>query len=134
MPTKNIKKKTSPKASPKTKRDKSAQASAEDLTARSFRVAGLKRQKFMRTKKVAKVFTKTTKKMVDQILLKVSPNIESQIQQMGQNLNKSPLGMDHLKALGFRVLEKARSISAGLRSERAKKRVSKMIHKKRNRP
>ncbi len=94
----------------------------------------LKSKKFLRTKKVATALTKTTKKMVDQILLKVSPSVEAQIQQLGHNLNKSPLNVDHLKMLGFKVLERAKVISAGFRKENAKKSAAKIVRNKKVRP
>lgn len=88
-------------------------------------------KRFAKTKKVATAVTKTTKKMVDQVLLKVSPGIETKIQQLGQSLQNSPLNVDHLKLLGFKVLEKAKVMSAGFRTEKAKKTAAKIVKSKR---
>jgi hypothetical protein len=72
---------------------------------------------------------KTTKKMVDQILLSVSPKIEKQLEQLRLTLDKTPTSIDEFKFLGYKVLERARTLSSTLRSEAAKRTAKKVVKK-----
>jgi hypothetical protein len=63
---------------------------------------------------------RTTKKMVDDILLRVSPSVERQIDQLTQTLEKAPNSVGDFKVLGLKVLQRARVLSETLRKEAQK--------------
>ena len=64
---------------------------------------------------------KTTKKMVDDFLLKVNPQVQKQVDQLRTTLEKTPTSMADLKMLGIKVLERAKNLSQKLRAESSAK-------------
>lgn len=54
---------------------------------------------------------KKTKKVVDEILVKINPKLQAQIDQLYKKVEQRTLGLDEIKTLGLMALGRAKSIS-----------------------
>lgn len=79
----------------------------------------LKKTKINKIKAVKSKTIQTTKKMVDQILVKMPPGIQSKIDQISKTLEGVPAGGD-LKQIALKVLARAKDISKSIKTEAAK--------------
>lgn len=61
-----------------------------------------------------------TKKMVDQVLTRISPKVEGQLKQLAEKFENSPLYLTDIKLLGLKVLERTRQAIKSEKVQRAK--------------
>lgn len=59
-------------------------------------------------------FCREIQKSVDEVLLKLSPNLQAQIDQMVKTLDKSNFNLQDLRTLGYRILKQASEVSAAI--------------------
>jgi hypothetical protein len=71
----------------------------------------------LKKNKRSTVTPKFGKKMVDGFLLKVSPQLQKQMDNLKATVDKTPASMADLKVLGLRILERAKLLSQTLRAE-----------------
>lgn len=64
--------------------------------------------------------TKTSSfKMVDDLLLRLSPNVQTQLDKISHMVETNTLAVNELKTIGFKVLQKAMEVSTSLRDSGA---------------
>jgi hypothetical protein len=83
---------------------------AEKKISKEKKPNGVRKSRFVSVKR-------TTKKMVDDFLIKVNPQVQKQVDHLKSTLEKTPTSISDLKMLGLRVLERAKNLSQTLRAE-----------------
>lgn len=62
---------------------------------------------------------RSTKKMVDEVLLKLNPQVQKQFELLKANIEATPTSMADMKILGFKILERAKVLSETLKASKA---------------
>jgi len=61
------------------------------------------------------------KKLIDDFLLKISPQVQKQIDQLKGAMENNPARVETMKVLGLKILERAKGFSQALKAEKKAK-------------
>lgn len=70
-----------------------------------------------------------SKKLIDDFLLKVSPQVQRQLDQIKGAFEKNPGRVETMKMLGLKILERAKDFSQAMKSEKIAGSVKKGLSK-----
>lgn len=81
----------------------------------------------------AKKFKRTSKKIADDVLLKMGPSLNSQMNKLNKQIKAQSEAMQDFKVMGLKVLEKAKEMSDSLKkTQKPKKSTKAKTSKKKN--
>lgn len=73
---------------------------------------------------------KTSKKMADDVLLKVGPSLQSQMDKLNKQIKAQSAAMQDFKVMGLKVLQKAQEMSQTLKkASKTQKKITKASKK-----